>query len=129
MSYLLTTVSDIVLVIEGHEHIDFTTVSSSDAHYSLPNVDLKTGLVNGKRLIMVQDSCRGIGVVDLNLKRDETGKIVVSDSKYEIRKTKKDTSCDEAITGTMSKWDSVLKTYCNTETDGIIIQHCLRAMR
>ena len=64
---------------------------------------------------MVQDSCRGIGVVDLNLKRDETGKIVVSDSKYEIRKTKKDTSCDEAITGTMSKWDSVLKTYCNTE--------------
>lgn len=115
MAYMLTTVSDIDLVLAGHEHIDFPTGSSSDAHYSLPNVDLKTGLVNGKRLIMVQDSCRGIGVVDLNLKRDETGKIVVSDSKYEIRKTKKDTSCDEAITGTMSKWDSVLKTYCNTE--------------
>ena len=115
MAYMLTTVSDIDMVLAGHEHIDFPTANTNDAHYSLPNVDKTTGLVNGKRLIMVQDSCRGIGVVDLKLKYDKDGKIVLDNSNYEIRKVKKDTAADEGITSTMSKWDSVLKAYCSTE--------------
>ena len=108
---------------------------TNDAHYSLPNVDKETGLVNGKRLIMVQDSCRGIGVVDLNLKVNKKGEIELDNSSYEIRKVKKDTAVDSTITSTMSKWDSVLKTYCSTEIGKIAdgerwnnILHCLRAM-
>lgn len=115
MAYMLTTVSDIDVVLAGHQHIDFPTAKTSDAQYSLPNVDKTTGLVNGKRLIMVQDSCRGIGVVDLKLKTDKDGKIAVDDSSYEIRKVKKDTVADENITSTMEKWDSILKKYCSTE--------------
>ena len=115
MAYMLTTVDDIDMVLAGHEHIDFPVADTNDAHYSLPNVDKETGLVNGKRLIMVQDSCRGIGVVDLNLKVNKKGEIELDNSSYEIRKVKKDTAVDSTITSTMSKWDSVLKTYCSTE--------------
>lgn len=118
-AYALTKLDDVNVVLAGHDHIDFPVKDSSDVHYTLPNVDRATGLVNGKRLVMIRDSCRGIGVVDLNLKRDDSGKIVVDNSSYEIRKTTETTEANQDISNTMSAWDAKLKKYCQNKVGNI----------
>ncbi len=118
-AYALTKIEDIDVVLAGHEHIDFPTGSKSDVHYGLSGVDKETGLVNGKRLVMIRDSCRGIGVVDLKLGLDNEKKIVIKDAPYEIRKTTKETEGNSEIEEAMSPWDDALKQYCQKEV-GVI---------
>jgi len=114
-AYALTKIDSIDVVLAGHEHIDFPAKNKDDVHYTLPGVDKNTGLVNGKRLVMVRDSCRGIGVIDLDLKPGEDGKIAVSSSSYEIRNVKAETEASADITNTMAGWDAMLKEYCQKE--------------
>ena len=68
---------------------------------------------------MVKDSCRGIGVVDLNLKVDENNKVVIDNSSYEIRKVKEATASNQDIENTMAVWDAKLKEYCQKEVGTI----------
>ncbi len=118
-AYALTKIDNIDVVLAGHDHIDFPVSNKNDVHYSLPGVDKETGLVNGKRLVMVKDSCRGIGVVDLNLKVDENNKVVIDNSSYEIRKVKEATASNQDIENTMAVWDAKLKEYCQKEVGTI----------
>ncbi len=118
-AYALTKIPDVDVVLAGHEHIDFPAASKSDIHYSLPGVDAETGLVNGKRLVMLRDSCRGIGVVDLGLSIDENNKVTLEGSDYEIRKVTEDVAENEEITATMSSWDKKLKEYCQKKIGNI----------
>ena len=123
VNYALTKISDVDVVLGGHEHIDFPSADKNDIHYSLPNIDKQTGLVNGKRLVMIRDSCRGLGVVDLNLKLNSENKVVVDNSSYEIRKVTSDIISNQEICNTMSEWDAKLKAYCQnsmgTIADGV----------
>ncbi len=118
-AYALTKIDGIDVVLAGHEHIDFPVSNKNDVHYSLPNVDKETGLVNGKRLVMIKDSCRGIGVVDLDIKLDENNKVTLGDTSYEIRKTKDDIPVNENITNTMAEWDVRLREYCAKQIGNI----------
>lgn len=118
-AYALTKLDNIDVVLAGHDHIDFPVANKNDLHYTLPGVDKETGLVNGKRLVMIKDSCRGIGVVDLKLKTDENNKIVIDNSSYEIRKVTEETEANPDIENTMSAWDAKLKEYCQKEVGTI----------
>lgn len=118
-AYALTKIDGIDVVLAGHDHIDFPVDNKNDLHYSLPGVDKETDLVNGKRLVMIKDSCRGIGVVDLKLKAGEDNKIVIDNSSYEIRKVTEDTEANHDIENTMSAWDAKLKEYCQKEVGTI----------
>lgn len=109
-AYALTKIDGVDVVLAGHDHIDFPVKNKQDVHYTLPGVDKETGLVNGKRLVMVRDSCRGIGVVDLNLKLDSNNKPVIDNSSYEIRKVTEATEANPDITATMSVWDAKLRS-------------------
>lgn len=118
-AYALTKVDGVDVVLAGHDHIDFPVKDTDDVHYTLQGVDKETGLVNGKRLVMIRDSCRGIGVVDLNLKLNSDNKVVIDNSSYEIRKVTEDIEANQDITNTMSEWDSKLKEYCQNEVGNI----------
>lgn len=118
-AYALTKIDGVDVVLAGHDHIDFPVKNKQDVHYTLPGVDKETGLVNGKRLVMVRDSCRGIGVVDLNLKLDSNNKPVIDNSSYEIRKVTEATEANPDITATMSVWDAKLKEYCQNQVGNI----------
>ncbi len=118
-AYALTKLNNIDVVLAGHDHIDFPVKNKDDLHYTLPGIDKETGLVNGKRLVMVKDSCRGIGVIDLNLKADENNKVYIEDSSYEIRKVTEETEANQDIANTMSVWDAKLREYCQKEVGTI----------
>lgn len=118
-AYALTKIDGVDVVLAGHDHIDFPVKDKNDVHYTLPGVDKETGLVNGKRLVMVRDSCRGIGVVDLKLKLDGDNKPVIDNSSYEIRKVTEETEANQDIANTMSGWDSKLKEYCQNQVGNI----------
>lgn len=117
-AYALTKIDGVDVVLAGHDHIDFPVKDKNDVHYTLPNVDKDTGLVNGKRLVMVRDSCRGIGVVDLKLKKDGD-KVVIDNSSYEIRKVTEAIEGNQDIANTMSAWDAKLKEYCQKQVGNI----------
>lgn len=117
-AYALTKIDGVDVVLAGHDHIDFPVQDQNDVHYTLPGVDRETGLVNGKRLVMIRDSCRGLGVIDLNLKQDGD-KVVIDNSSYDIRKVTQETEANQDIANTMSAWDAKLKEYCQNQVGNI----------
>lgn len=111
VDYALTKINEIDVILGGHEHTYFPTSSASDKHYKLPNVDKDTGLVNGKRLMILRDSARSLGIVDLKFKIDDKGKVTLDGSDYEIRRATKKIEADSKITDTMKEWGKKLTTY------------------
>ncbi|MCR5202701.1 MAG: metallophosphoesterase [Lachnospiraceae bacterium] len=118
-AYALTKVDGIDLVLAGHQHIQFPNTDTSAAEYSLSGVDKKTGLVNGKRLMMIRDSCRNLGVTDLKFDIGDNGKVSLVGSDYEFKDVKTDTIANEGISQTMSAWDSELRNYCEGQIGNI----------
>ena len=114
-AYALTKIGDVDVILAGHEHTYFPTAAANDVHYSLPGIDTTTSLVNGKRLLLVKEKGKAIGVVDLNLTVDENNKVVLKDSTYDIRKVQKETVVSSEITETMNEWGAKIEEYCNTQ--------------
>ncbi len=67
VAYALTKIEDIDVVVCGHEHNLFPTTDMTSPYYTLPRVDRKTYLMNGKNVIMAGDRGSALGVVDLTL--------------------------------------------------------------
>lgn len=111
--YAMTKIEDIDVILGGHQHVYFPD-SSEQKFYNYPNVEKETGLVNGKRFLILKNAARAIGVVDLDFKIDEAGKVIYTGSDYEIRKTTSHTAADDEITACLSAWDQKLREYSGT---------------
>ncbi len=109
-AYAMSKIPGIDVILAGHQHVYFPNASKEE-FYKYPGVDKETGLVNGKRLMILRDSCRALGVVDLHFAIGEDGKVSLKGSDYEIRKTTNKTKTDSTITSCMSQWDAKLKAY------------------
>lgn len=107
-AYAMSKISDIDIILAGHQHVNYPDPANKK-FYNYPGVEKQSGLVNGKRLMILRDSCFGIGVVDLEFQIDENGKISLKSSDCEIRKVTKSTQPDKEITECMSEWDKKLK--------------------
>lgn len=108
--YAMTKIEDIDVILGGHQHVYYPD-SSEQKFYNYPNVDKETGLVNGKRFMILKNAARAIGVVDLDFEIDAEGKVVYTGSDYEIRKTTSHTAADDEITACLSAWDQKLREY------------------
>lgn len=102
VGYALTQIDGVDAVLCGHKHSYFCA-DGSTKYDKYPGVDKKTGLVNGKNLVMVANSGQGIGVIDLGISGDKT---IVS-RKSDIRKVKTNTAIDPDIEACMEKWGNV----------------------
>lgn len=114
-SYALTKIADVDVILAGHEHTYFPTAAANDVHYTLPGIDTTTSLVNGKRLLLVKEKGKAIGVVDLNLGVDEDNKVVLKNSTFDIRKVKATTGVSSEITETMNEWAPKIEEHCKTK--------------
>ncbi|MDE7313294.1 MAG: 5'-nucleotidase C-terminal domain-containing protein [Eubacterium sp.] len=96
--YALTKLANVDAVVAGHGHKNYpSTDSASAVYYRLPNVDKKTGLMNGKAVTMIKDHGAGIGIIDLNLEIQDDGQIKVAESAAELRMVTKDTPSSNVI--------------------------------
>ena len=96
--YALTKLENVDAIAAGHGHKNYPSSDKASAsYYNLPNVDKKTGLMNGKPVTMIKDHGAGMGVIDLNLEIDEDGEIAITGSSAELRMVTKDTPSSMAI--------------------------------
>lgn len=96
--YALTKLKNVDAVAAGHGHKNYpSSESASEAYYKLPNVDKKTGLMNGKAVTMIKDHGAGIGLIDLELEVDDNGEIKLTNSEAGLRMVTKDTPSSAVI--------------------------------
>ncbi len=100
--YALTKIPEVDVVLSGHKHA-FFCADGTTKYDKYPGVDTTTRLVNGKNLVMVANNGKGIGMVDLGFTGNAESCSLVS-RKSVLRKVKKDTASDDAISAYMGKW-------------------------
>ncbi len=98
--YSMTKVDGLDVILGGHQHVYFP----DDAYSYLPGYDPVTKLVNGTRFLVMRDSARALGIVDLNLRFDTNGHVTIDSSGYDIRKVTSDVNPDPNISDFMEAW-------------------------
>lgn len=111
-SYALTKIPQVDVVLCGHEHNAYpSTLEAAKPYYELKGNDPKTGLMNGKVILMSKDRGQSIGVADLELSFDKDGAVTIRDTKEEIRFVTADTPAVKKLDGKngMGDWNAKLK--------------------
>lgn len=130
VTYALTMIEDVDVVLCGHEHNEFPTSSGTGNYYDYSGVDPVTGLVNGKVVVMAKSNGRSIGVADLTLGFSKQGEYTIEKKSGEVRrvtdyKVQENTSILACIDG----WKEELETYRTKQliqlADGVTLQNYL----
>ncbi len=104
VGYAMTKIDDLDVILGGHQHVYYP-----DEKYSyLPGIDRSTWITNGTRLMVMRDSARSLGIVDLKLRFDAEGKVRIQTSDYDIRHATKDIKPDTAISAFMNSWGKTI---------------------
>lgn len=109
VSYALTKIPEIDVVLCGHAHNFFPTPDNTlTQYYNLPNVEKETGLANNKNLIMIGDQGKAIGIADLTIQYTVSGSSITARSS-DIRYATKDIEPDAEINQNyMGTWNNIL---------------------
>ena len=111
VSYALTKIDDVDVVLCGHEHNPFPSKDQSSTYYKLAGVNKSSNLVNDKNLVMAEDRGESIGVVNLQLEKQDD-EIVIANRSSELRKaTSKTVNEDQMIQGLYDEWSEKLLEY------------------
>ena len=111
VSYALTKIDAVDVVMCGHEHNEFPTKSQTGAYYKLSGVDKSNNLVNGKNLVMAPDRGEGIGVIDLKIQKYQDN-VSILERSSEVRKaTDKNTIEDRSIAKLYDDFSDLMLEY------------------
>ena len=111
VSYALTKIDAVDVVMCGHEHNEFPTKNQAGAYYKLSGVDKSNNLVNGKNLVMAPDRGEGIGVIDLKIQVYQDA-LMILERNSEVRKaTDKNTSEDSSIAKLYDDFSDIMLGY------------------
>ncbi len=86
VSYALTKIPDVDVILCGHEHNEFPVANKSGTYYDYTGVDANTGLVNGKLIVMAKNQGKSIGVADVSLSYDKNGNFKIEKQSGEVRR-------------------------------------------
>lgn len=128
VSYALTKLEDVDVVLCGHEHNEFPSSNKSMSYYALPGVDSETGLVNGKPVVMAKNLGKSIGVVDLTVALDKNNEVEITESKGEVRKvtstnTKENADILACFAGWKEEFESDRNKTVATLADGEVLEN------
>lgn len=129
VTYALTKIDDVDMILCGHEHNEFPTKEKSN-YYDYSGVDAKTGLVNGKLVVMAKSQGKSIGVADISLSYDDKGEFKIEKQSGEVRRISEyKLGEDESILSCFSGWEEELETYRTQQlielADGVTLQNYL----
>lgn len=123
VSYALTKIGAVDVVMCGHEHNEFPTADKTGAYYKPSGINKLTDLANGKNLVMVPDRGKGIGIIDLVLENKD-GKIGIVNRASEIRKaTSQAAEEDKTIASLYDDWSSILLEYTKKIIGTVDVQY------
>lgn len=108
--YALSKLDDVDVILCGHEHKVYPGGDSNLYYYSMPGVDNKTGLVNGKTVVMASAYGKSVGVADLSLKVDSSLSIVGQKAEVRMLSDYK-TTVQSEIAGCFSAWEDSFEEY------------------
>lgn len=113
VSYALTKIDEVDVILCGHEHNEFPTTDKSSPYLSLPGVDKETFLVNGMNIVMASNRGQSIGVVDLvvDLSDDEVEIVNRNSSLRHVRDYK--TTEHEVMSSLYGVWENEFLKYSN----------------
>lgn len=113
VSYALTKIDDVDMILCGHEHKTYPTTDKTSPYLSLPGVDKDTFLMNGKNVVMANDRGKSIGLVDLavEISGDEV-KIVNRESSLRHVSDYKTTE-NEEMRSLYGTWETEFLKYAN----------------
>ncbi|MDF2586469.1 MAG: hypothetical protein K0S41_310 [Anaerocolumna sp.] len=111
VSYALTKIDEVDVVLCGHEHGVFPTTNTSSPYLLLPGVDKHTFLVNGKNLVMANDRGKSIGLVDLTLAVSDD-EVEIINRVSEVRNVKgSDTKENKTMSSLYGAWEAKFLQY------------------
>lgn len=112
VAYALTKISDIDVVICGHEHNQFPTTDYTSPYFKLPDVEKSTFLMNDTNVIMAGNRGNSLGVVDLQLTVYKDGGYRISDRKSELRLVNAETTKEnKTLAGYYGDWEEKMLHY------------------
>lgn len=111
VSYALTKIDEVDVILCGHEHNEFPTTDKSSPYLSLPGVDRSSYLVNGKNIVMASNRGQSIGVVDLvvDLTDDDIEIVKRNSSLRHVRDYK--TTENETMRSLYGAWENEFLKY------------------
>lgn len=114
--YDITKIDGVDAIMFGHPHVNFPSDDNNVAsYYKLPGVNKETGLINGIPVVSVSDHGIGIGIADLTLSVNSSGKVSVKKSAAKISYVKSSTTSSSDITKFKSLYEAEIKaTYEKT---------------
>ena len=112
-AYAISKIDGVDAVMCGHSHLNYPSSDTKvQRYYELPNVNKRTGLMNGKPVVMVEDHGAGIGIADLKIKISN-GKVSLVSSKASIKYATKNTVSDPAVLKYQAIYDKRIKKIYN----------------
>lgn len=113
VGYAISKIKDVDCVMLGHQHRNYPSdEEATRLFYELPNTDRKTGLTNGKPVVMVADHADGIGIINMEVDV-QNGKPVLVGSSTEVRKCSVIVEDDPVIMSATDEHDPLIQTTYN----------------
>ncbi len=120
VSYAITKIDGVDAVMCGHSHLNYPSTNAKvQNYYELPNVSKKTGLMNGKPVVMVADHGAGVGIADLKI-QISNGKISLVGQKASIKYATKNTVSDPVILKFQKIYDELIKKTYSEEVGELL---------
>lgn len=115
VSYALAQIPQVDVVLCGHMHHNFPNQDTTRPYYNLPGVDKKTGLINGKNVVMASDRGKSIGIVDLTISVDGKSKKIIQ-RKSEVRNVDKEKTVENnTIRNLYGAWKEKMLAFSKKE--------------
>ena len=108
--YDLTKIDGVDAIMFGHPHVNYPSNDNDvQDYYKLSGVNKKTGLINGIPVVSVRDRGYGVGIADLTLSVNASGKVSVKKSTAKISYAKKSTVSSSVITKYSKLYETEIK--------------------
>lgn len=112
VSYNITKIPDVDVVLAGHQHqyFPYYVSSKNEAYFSYEGYDKDTKLMNGKNLVMLAEKGQALGIVDLTVEKNLVNSNITDRTSKIVKATSSITPDESINTQYMNEWRDKLES-------------------